>query len=95
MTILERIQSYLENGGFFNPEMMEHEKVGRLLLDIRDSILPRPIETAPKDVTPVLTFDSNSQTWEVCQWSRYRGCWLTTDLYEWFPTHWLPLPPAP
>jgi len=34
--LLARIQSYLGNGGFFNPEMMDHQKVGRLLLDCRD-----------------------------------------------------------
>ncbi len=34
--ILLRIQDYLENGGLFNPECMEHEKVRDLIVDIRD-----------------------------------------------------------
>lgn len=31
-----RIQNYLANGGLFNPELMEHDKVRDLLIDIRD-----------------------------------------------------------
>ncbi len=34
--LLKRIQSYLENGGLFNPEMMEHDKVRDLILDLRE-----------------------------------------------------------
>lgn len=33
--ILERIQNYLETGGLFNPEMMEHEKVRDLIMECR------------------------------------------------------------
>lgn len=29
----DRITNYLENGGFFNPELMEHDKVRDLLMD--------------------------------------------------------------
>ena len=32
----DRITEYLCAGGLFNPEMMEHEKVRELLMDIRD-----------------------------------------------------------
>ena len=32
----DRIAEYLCAGGLFNPEMMEHEKVRELLMDIRD-----------------------------------------------------------
>ena len=35
MKLTERIDNYLQNGGLFNPEMMEHEKVRELLLDCR------------------------------------------------------------
>lgn len=31
-----RITEYLSVGGFFNPEMMEHDKVRDLLIQIRD-----------------------------------------------------------
>lgn len=34
--LLARIQSYLGNGGFFNPEMMEHDKVRDLIMDVRN-----------------------------------------------------------
>lgn len=35
--LLSRIQSYLGNGGLFNPEMMEHDKVRDLLIDCREA----------------------------------------------------------
>ena len=34
--LLNRIQDYLGNGGLFNPECMEHDKVGKLILDFRE-----------------------------------------------------------
>jgi hypothetical protein len=37
--ILDRIQNYLENGGLYNPELMEHEKVRDLILEVRDYLL--------------------------------------------------------
>lgn len=33
--LLNRIQNYLSNGGLFNPELMEHDKVKELILDLR------------------------------------------------------------
>ncbi len=33
--LLDRIQNYLECGGFFNPECMEHDKVWDLIMDCR------------------------------------------------------------
>lgn len=36
--ILESIDSYLSNGGFFNPEMMDHKKVSELLLACRENV---------------------------------------------------------
>lgn len=36
--VVTRITSYLSNGGFFNPELMEHDKVRRLLMDCRDAL---------------------------------------------------------
>lgn len=34
--LLDRIQNYLESGGLFNPELMEHDKVRNLVMDLRD-----------------------------------------------------------
>lgn len=34
--LLSRILQYLMVGGLFNPELMEHEKVRDLIMDIRD-----------------------------------------------------------
>jgi hypothetical protein len=36
--LLSRIKNYLGNGGLFNPEMMEHDKVRDLILDCREHI---------------------------------------------------------
>lgn len=36
--LLARIQNYLGNGGLFNPEMMEHDKVRDLIMDCRTAI---------------------------------------------------------
>lgn len=38
-TCRERINNYLGNGGLFNPELMEHQKVRDLLLDCREEIM--------------------------------------------------------
>lgn len=32
--LLARVQDYLGNGGLFNPEMMDHDKVQRLIMDL-------------------------------------------------------------
>lgn len=37
-SITDRITAYLSNGGLFNPELMEHDKVRDLLIDTRDEI---------------------------------------------------------
>ena len=34
----KRVTQYLEAGGLFNPEMMEHDKVRDLLIDCRDAL---------------------------------------------------------
>ena len=39
--LLDRIQSYIGNGGLFNPECMEHEKVRDLILDIREYLISK------------------------------------------------------
>lgn len=100
MTLAERIQSYLLNGGLFNPEMMDHEKVGALLLDLREYIKPRPQYSAPFNTRLLAWFGGkwtigtryrsvNGETWwlEECNASDFHGI---PDRIE--PTHWLPLP---
>lgn len=34
--LVDRITGYLSAGGLFNPEMMEHDKVQALLIEVRD-----------------------------------------------------------
>lgn len=41
-----KITEYLCVGGFFNPEMMEHDKVRDLLMEIRDLIDKTKIDRA-------------------------------------------------
>lgn len=36
--IVDRINEYLGNGGFFNPESMNHDEVRNLLMDCRSMI---------------------------------------------------------
>jgi len=36
--IVDRITDYLSVGGFFNPEMMDHDKVRDLLIDCRAAL---------------------------------------------------------
>ena len=51
--ILERIESYLINGGLFNPEMMESDKVRDLIIDCREYITSTPAQFHTKSGTPV------------------------------------------
>jgi hypothetical protein len=45
--ILDRIQNYLENGGLFNPDLMDHQAVRDLILDIRDYLHDKHTPTNP------------------------------------------------
>ena len=62
----------------------------------------KPIETAPKDGTLVLVWDSTDYAY-TAYYSRSRRTWVNeqrSDLPEygpkyWHPTHWMPIPPPP
>ena len=42
MTELEKLmQEYLSNGGLFNPEMMDHDKVRDLIIDLSNALFRR------------------------------------------------------
>jgi hypothetical protein len=36
--MIDKITEYLSNGGYFNPELMEHDKVRDLLMDVREQL---------------------------------------------------------
>jgi len=46
-TIKERINNYLGNGGLWNPEAMEHDKVRTLLIDCRDYLAALTAQQEP------------------------------------------------
>ena len=50
--ILWRINQYLQLGGLFNPEMMEHDKVRDLLMDCRTEITRLRALSLPREPTP-------------------------------------------
>ena len=37
--LVGRIREYLANGGLFNPELMDHEKVRDLLMDVMEHLI--------------------------------------------------------
>lgn len=45
--LINRITDYLASGGLFNSELMEPEKVQRLLIDVRDYLLQEKNNTVP------------------------------------------------
>ena len=61
----------------------------------------QPIETAPKDGTPILMWDGDMIyviSWYVPQNTRYPAQWREADgkrYCDYDPTHWMPLPEPP
>ena len=63
----------------------------------------QPIETAPKDGTPILIyeppyFDATPHATYVCSWDTYKEAWVehSGECYaQYEPTHWMPLPEPP
>lgn len=63
----------------------------------------QPIETAPKDGTPILIYDppfNDFLSYEiyVCSWDDYKAAWIeySGECYaQYQPTHWMPLPLPP
>jgi uncharacterized membrane protein len=62
-----RINNYLENGGFFNPEHMDHEKVSELLLECRDFLasVPQGVVIFTKEMADAWGFkkDPSDEVW--------------------------------
>lgn len=101
-----RLKEHLTNGGSLcqSPYVGFHDDLRTLLnpADDGEAIGWQPIETAPKDGTPILGFAGDEYT--VVFWNPHYselGYW---DLAvcgahaidgEWNPTHWMPLPKPP
>lgn len=60
-----RIQSYLGNGGLFNPEMMEHDKVRSLILDLRDYLDAGQAPTHPYQCPVCFDGTVSKELWEM------------------------------
>lgn len=65
-----------------------------------EAALPQwqPIETAPKDNTPILVpTNAHSDGIVIVRWYTYNGlaAWRDWDEDVHFPTHWMPLPQPP
>jgi hypothetical protein len=59
----------------------------------------QPIETAPKDGTPILIYETTlGPVTYVCFWNSFHEYWVEAEgeQYSSFnPTHWMPLPEPP
>lgn len=49
-----RVTEYLSAGGLFNPELMDHEAVRRILIDARDVIEIIARERRAQETSPIL-----------------------------------------
>lgn len=64
----------------------------QIITDLRGRTTWQPIETAPRDGTPILCRD-NYEIAYVVEW--FRDGWIGADNRYWAPTHWQPLPAPP
>ena len=65
--IVEEINEYLSNGGFFNPELMDHQKVSDLLLRCRNEMntLQEAVDRLAVTVRRIYA-EKLPDTWFVC-----------------------------
>jgi len=54
-----------------------------------------PIETAPKDGTWLLLWDSGLVIIEIGRWAKLLNYWMGDDGERSIPSHWMPLPEPP
>lgn len=62
----ERITDYLSNGGQFNPECMQHDKVRDLLIDVQTFLQSDEyllLEYMPEDVHTTFQYQNAVQWW--------------------------------
>lgn len=82
-------------------------EVDEALRDAREIVIRsfwQPIETAPKDGTPILVINDSGDM-AVCAWAEQYGChgWYATTAFNYegfgdmrgFEKRWMPLPPPP
>jgi len=72
-SILETIQSYLGNGGLFNPEMMEHDKVRDLIMACREELTR--LQKYKARMEWLHDCSPGSTDAEGCEWGIYRVKW--------------------
>lgn len=90
--ILDTIQSYLGNGGLFNPEMMEHEKVRNLIMDCKELLTSNLTLKGGRILTPSEMVSALDEAMQIIEavgttgiYSRYRRAhdWMNCYYPAW------------
>lgn len=84
-SILEAIQSYLGNGGLFNPEMMEHDKVRDLIIACREELTR--LQKYKSRMEWLHDCSTGSTDAEGCEWGIYRVKWKDGSAVEVWQTN--------
>jgi hypothetical protein len=76
--IILRINNYLQNGGLFNPELMEHDKVSLLIQDAHKEITALKAQLASAkeviefygglDIVTTVSSDYGPSSWRAKEW---------------------------
>lgn len=108
--LIQRIDSYLGNGGFFNPEQMDHKMVRTLIIDVRQHLIDWPALDGWIDVKDSLPEHGQEVVasyvgvyrcrivtfWKDSGGSAHFGVPFEPDNKGSQPaTHWMPLPKPP
>ena len=77
---IDKINNYLQMGGLFNPELMEHHKVSDLLLECREQLLKAQEALMPfaKEATHWVTYEDDESVVE--HFPGYEGEMVVGDL---------------
>ena|SRR6478752_6943815 len=77
----------------FHPSLEARVAITAILAE-RQRSQWQPIETAPKDGTPILAADSGPFPF-VVEWFAGGRAWIAADGRYWSPIYWQPLPTVP
>lgn len=73
--LIKRITEYIAHGGLFNPDLMDHAEVSRLLIDVRDYLVAqKKLELNLQDLP---TYPWKPENWRELERGKYTlngGC---------------------